>query len=243
MKRRTLYQIHKWLGIMGGLFLLVQAVSGISLILPSLSPMWSPREWTLKPTDLQDITLSPTEAVTTVLANLPGTSLEVERVTLKRILNLIVYEVSVKAYGPRIVDARSGQIFTMTPELAEQIARDAFPSESRVYRIERIDRHDFSYIAGPLPVYRIAFEDDPSVLYHVSMTDGKVVRRDRLNRMRAIIERFHFFEEFKFLTEEKRILKILPSLLATIGILAVGVGYYLALPRRWRIEKTRGSDR
>jgi hypothetical protein len=241
MKRRTFYQIHKWLGIIAGFFLLIQAVSGISLILPSLSPMWSLREWTLKPADFQNITVSPPEAVATALADIPEASAKVERVTLKRILNVIIYEVFVKSYGPRLVDAQSGQIFTMTPEFAEQIVRDAFPSQSRIHRIERIDRHDLSYVAGPLPAYRIAFADDPSVLYHVSMTDGKVVRRDRLNRIRAVIERLHFFEEFKFITEKERILKILPSLLAAIGILAIGVGYYLALPQRWRIRNTRGG--
>lgn len=227
MRKRAMHTIHKWISASVGLFLLVWLISGIVMILPSLSP--SPaQQHPVAPVDFREITMSPADAVLS-LEKVLGKSVHVTWITLKRIQEKMVYEVSIKNGGLQLIDVRSGQIFLITPELSEQIVRDKFPTQARILKIERVDHHDFSYRWGPLPAYRVVFDDNPATLYHVSINDGKVQRSDRLNRVRGAIQSLHAFEPLKLITKRGKVRKGLLFLLSVIGIGAVGTGYYLII--------------
>ena len=120
----------------------------------------------------------------------------------------------------------------ITPELAEQIARDDFPSRARVLQIERADRHSFDYPWGPLPAYRIVFDDAQATVFYVSTSDGTVQRSDRSSRIRRAITSLHTFEPLKLITKRDAVRRGLLVLLSVVGVGVAGTGYYLALPRR-----------
>ncbi|MGH2396604.1 MAG: hypothetical protein ACRDFW_06360 [bacterium] len=56
-----------------------------------------------------------------------------------------MYQVSVNPGAANLFDAQSGQLCMITPELAQQIARDDFPTQGRVVQIDLVTRHDFAY--------------------------------------------------------------------------------------------------
>ena len=229
MSRGTMYKVHKWMAVTVGAFILVWLISGIVMILPP--PFPAPARQRTPPLDFQEITVSPAEAVGN-LGKVLKASPQVISVSLRRIADAVVYEVTVKPGGSHLIDARSGQVFMITPEVAEQIARDGFPSPARVLQIERVDRHSFAYPWGPLPAYRIVFDDDRATVSYISTSDGTVRRSDRWSRIRGAITSLHAFEPLKLITKRDAVRKGLLVLLSVVGVGVAGTGYYLALPRR-----------
>lgn len=133
-----MYKVHKWIAVVVGVFFLVWLISGIVMILPPLFP-GPPRQQNPAALDFREVTVSPAQAVGNLAKSL-GSYPEVNRVTLRRIGDALAYEVSVESGISHLIDARSGEVFTITPEIAEQIARDKLPSQGRVLQIERVDR-------------------------------------------------------------------------------------------------------
>jgi hypothetical protein len=181
--------------------------------------------------DIREITVSPAQAVAS-LERVLGASLQVNHINLRRIQDAMVYEVAAKNGGPHLVDARSGQLFTITPEVAEQIARDNFPSDAPVFQSELVTRHNLSYPGGPLPAQRIVFDDDRSTVYYVSVYDGTVRHSNRESRIRRAIVSLHTFEPIKLITKQNAVRKGMLVLLSLLGIGAALTGYFLALQRR-----------
>ena len=229
MNKGTIYKVHKWLGVTVGAFILVWLISGIVIILPP--PFPAPGRQRTPPLDFQEITVSPAEAVGN-LGKVLKASPQVMSVSLRRVVDAVVYEVVVNPRGSHLIDARSGQVFMITPEVAEQIARDGFPSSARVLQIERVDRHSFAYPWGPLPAYRIEFDDDRATVSYISTSDGTVRRSDRWSRIRGAITSLHTFEPVKLVTKRDAVRKGLLVLLSVVGMGVAGTGYYLARPRR-----------
>ncbi len=225
--RKTIYKVHKWIAATVGVFFLMWLISGIVMILPNR--FYAPvLQRTPPPLNFREITVSPAEAVAN-LAKALGSYPEVSSVGLKRIRDTVVYHITMKPSGSHLIDARSGQVFTITPKIAEQIARDDFPSHGRVLQIDLVTRHTFAYPWGSLPAYRVVFNDDRATVSHVSMSDGTVRRSDRLSRIKAAIKGMHTFEPVKLITERDAVRKGLLLLLAVVGIGAAGTGYYLAM--------------
>ncbi len=194
-----MYKVHKWIAVSIGVFFLMWLISGIVMILPPLSP--GPlREQKLEALDFRKITVSPSQAVASIEKVLE-TSAEVNRVNLRRVQDAVVYDVILKNGGSHLVDAISNQVFAITPERAERIVRSAFPTQAHVLQIERVSRHSYVYQRGPLPAYRVVFDNDQSTAYYVSTHDGTVRRSDRWSRIRGAIESLHTFEPLKLITK------------------------------------------
>lgn len=226
--RRTMYKVHKWLAVTVGVFFLVWLISGIVMILPPLLP--GPAQ-TRTPLNFQEITVSPGEAVAG-LAKVLGKLPRVDSVSVKRIRDTLVYHIIVKSGDSHLIDARSGEVFTITPEIAEQIARDYVPAEARIVQIQHVNSYNYAYQWGPLPAHRIVFDNDRSTAYYVSSRDGTVRHSDRETRIRGAITSLHTFQPLKLITRRAAVRKGLLLLLSVLGIMVAGTGYYLALPRR-----------
>jgi len=228
--RRTVYTVHKWIAVFVGLFILVWLISGIVMMMPPLFP-GPARQQEARPVNFREVTVSPAEAVEE-LARVLGSYPEVNRLSLRRIGDTLAYQVSLKSGVSHLIDARSRQLFTVTQELAEQIARDEFSIQTPVHHIDLVRRHTFDYSWGPLPAYRIMFDDKQGTVSYVSTIDGTVQRSDRWSRIRAAITSLHTFEPLRLVTERDWVRKGVLFVLSLIGIGAAGTGYYLALPRR-----------
>ena len=230
MTKRKMYKVHKWIAVTVGVFFLVWLISGIAMVLPNswYTPVPQRRPG---PIDFKEVTVSPAEAIAT-LARLLGSYPEVNSVNLKRIRERAVYQISVKRGDLHLIDARSGEVFKITQELAEQIARDEFPLEARVLQIDLVTRNSFSYPWGSVPAYEVVFDDNQATMSHVAVSGGTVRRSTRWSRIQAAVVSLHTFEPLKLITKRKAARKGLLLLLSLLGIAVAGTGYYLSIPRR-----------
>jgi hypothetical protein len=229
MSLRTIYKIHKWMAVIAGIFFLMWLISGIVMILPPL--FFAPvRKLAPKSFDYRKVTVSPAEAVITLEESLEK-PLQVQSVALQQIVDRAVYTIMSQHGESYLINAQSGQRFTITPEVAEQIAREYVPSQARVVQSELVNRHSFSYQWGPLPAYRLVFDSDRSTGYYVSAYEGTVRRSTLEDRLRGAIGSLHTFEPIKLITTQVVVHKGLIILLSLVGVGVAITGYYLALPR------------
>ena len=226
-----MYKLHKWIAVTAGSFLLLWLISGIVMVVPQNFFHVPFRPQQTAPIDLQQVTLSPAEALSHLSKTLddsPG----VRSVRLRKIAHSVVYEINLARGESYLIEARSGQLLTITPASVEQIARYYVPSQASVLEIEPITQHSYSYPWGPVPAFRIMFDNDNSTAYYVSARDGSILRSNRWSRILGAIESLHRFEPLKLVTRREGIRKGLLILLSLVGVAAAATGYYLALPNR-----------
>jgi PepSY-associated TM region len=229
MNRWPMYRIHKWFAVTVGGFFLMWLMSGIIMVLPPISPGPGP---VLRATnvDFRKIDLSPAQAVEK-LEKVLGSSIEVNQVNLRRIQDVAAYEVHLKEGGTHLLNAASGQVFTITPDMAERYVLDTYPTEGRVLTVESVEEYSYAYQWGSLPAYRVVLDADPSVDFYVTPNDGTVRRSDPWNRLFGALASLHTFEPLKLVTRRDEIRRGLMMIAGIIGIAAAVTGYYLALRR------------
>ena len=220
-----MYRIHKWIAVTAGSFLLLWLISGIVMVAPLDFLHGKFRQRQVAPIDLQEAFLSPIEALSR-LSKILGDSPGVKSVSLKKIAHSLVDEIHLASGESHIIGARSGQLFTITPESVEQIARDYVPPQVSVLEIEPITQHSYSYPWGPVPAFRIIFDNDDSTAYYVSTRDGSILRSDRWSRILGAIESLHVFQPLKLITRRESIRRGLLILLSLVGVAAAATGYY-----------------
>ena len=230
MTMMTAYTLHKWLAVTVGGFFLIWLLSGIVMVSAPFSvSMPSP---TPAPLDISKISVSLAEAIAG-LAKTGGALPQVISVTLKQVADMVVYEI-VTASGERhFIHAQTGQPFTITPEIAEQIVRRYVPSQIPVLQGDLVTSHSLTYQWGPLPVYRFTFDRDRSTIYYVALHDGGVQRASRWRWIQDAVASLHTFDPLKLIVKQDIVRDGLLVLLSLVGIGASVTGYYLAVPR-WR---------
>ena len=222
------HRVHKWIAVCAGIFILVWVVSGIARILPSGWPKQNPPQVL---TDFGKLVLSPAEAIAILNRNM-GSTVTVERIHLRQILNFVVYEIKVKGGAFFLIDASSGRPFTITPEVGLRIVREIYGAPGRSPKIELIHHYDGYYGEGGLPAYRITFDGNSGTMYHIATQDGALEFSDPWLRARGAIASLHLFEPMvNHFTSSDVIRKGLLILAGIIGIAAVLTGYYLAVRR------------
>jgi hypothetical protein len=229
MRRWPIYRIHKWFAVTVGGFLLVWLFSGIIMVLPPISPGPDPVPKAAT-VDFRNITLSPAQAVTNLEKAL-GTPSQVSSISLKRIQDVLAYEIRSSNGGLHLINAVSGQLFSITRDQAERYVLDTYPTEGRVQKIETVKHHSYAYQWGPVPTYRIVLDSDPSVDFYVSVNDGAVRRSDRWNRFVGAFASLHTFEPIKLITRRDAVRRGLMIAAGMMGIGAAVTGYCLSVRR------------
>jgi hypothetical protein len=229
-KIKTWYKVHKWISIFVGVFFLAWLVSGILMILPG---RWFGSEPNTGPisVDYNEMVISPAEAVGIATNDLTGNN-KVQMVSLKVILDNLIYEVDLTGGVTKLVDANSGEIFVMTPAIAEKIVRRDFSLETPSLRIEKLKERNRNYPNGPLPVFQISAEDKPGTYYFVPSDGSSSFRSTWLTRARAAVVSLHDFSVLNLIVNQNRVRKVLLLVVSLLAIVTSIVGYYLALPRR-----------
>jgi hypothetical protein len=226
MALMSMYRIHRWLAVTAGAFLLVWLITGVIMLLPPLSR--GPEAVRQAPTiAFRDIKLSPAQAVAILERDL-GASPNVNSVGLRRIQDLIVYEIRLRDGSSHLINAVSGRLFTITREMAERYVMQMYPKEGRPLKVVTVEQYSYTYQDGPLPVYRVVLDAKPSVDFFVSPVDGSVRRSDRVNRFRGTLERFHTFDPLKLIVKSERWLHGVMIVAGVIAIGAMVTGYFLA---------------
>lgn len=234
MKLRTVYKLHRWIAIFFGVILLNQLISGAVMVLPLPDPTEPERH---PPIDYQSITLSPAGALEALAQASPEEVQDrlVRAVTLRQLLGRLLYEVKLHGGGTHLIDAESGEMVEITPELAARIARSTLGTSATARQVERLEHYDYRWRHGALPVYRVTLEDSEVSVVYVSVDSGEVGgRSDRWGRIRGLIGGgLHEFQPVGWLLGSNRARKALLLLLSLVGVATALTGYYLALPRRW----------
>jgi hypothetical protein len=228
MTSQRIYQIHKLLAVSVGGFFLAWLISGIVMVLPRLSG--GPKAQITDSIDIKKVSPSAT-AVLAGLETVAGDMSQVKAVTLKRLADSHVYEIVTARRDPILIDAESGGLFRITAQTAAALARRHMSSVPHDLKVDLLSHHELSYPWGPLPVYRVIAEDNPSIVYYVSARDGAVQRSNRESRIRNAIASLHTLEPIKLLIGREAIRKGLLILTSLIGIAAVSTGFYLAFKR------------
>jgi hypothetical protein len=213
---------------MVGVVLVVWIVSGLVMLLPSSRARITPTP----PTDFSQLTITPAAAAGTALAERPGG--RVRGVDLRRVGDRVAYVVAVEAGHPVLVDATDGHVVTVTESLAVSIATGLEGSGFRIASVRRADRHRASYFASPLPVWQVRFAAPAGLVTYVNALTGEVRRTTRRERGAAIVRSLHSFAPLNMAPggNRARYLALWAASLVALG--AAVLGYWLALPRRWR---------
>lgn len=229
----TVRRLHKWMSVAVGVFVFGWVVTGLVMIIPGPDESGGPAA----PVDYAALAITPAAAVRTVEAS---SGVPAGNLRLGRLGDRIVYVVSPRDRPPQLVDAASGALVSLTPELAGELARHRLPATVRVTSVTRIERHSLSY-HGPLPAYRVDFDDARGTRAYVNAVTGEVQRNGRFNRFKGLFASLHLFQPLDALPGGSRARKA--ALWLTSGIV-IGIsltGYWLALPRRWRQERESGT--
>lgn len=166
---RWLRVIHKWVGLIIGLQLVLWTLSGAMMAVLDMREVAGGDE--RQPVSAPMVTVDSWPAVRQQLANEPVLGL-----SLRPMLGRQVYEVSVPE-GVRLFDAASGRPVTITRALAAQIASAAYPGTPSIEQVVPLDKLSFAVRAHALPIWQVDFADDQNSSYYVSGSTGELLER------------------------------------------------------------------
>lgn len=185
----SLHRAHRWIAIPTGVFIVVWLATGVVSMVPWPGP--PPRR--AQTLDLAQITVTPIDAARALVQ--PGVDPDVRSIRLVRLGDVLAYEIAAGGRGPRLVDARTGRPFTVDAGLARSIAAVRAPVAAQVVHSDMLDRrrNDLTYLWGPLPAHRVAFDDTWATVVYVGADDGSVRSTTRWSRALDVIWSFHTF--------------------------------------------------
>lgn len=222
--RQTILRVHKWVAVTTGLVLLMWIASGVVLLVPPPTPnILLPFERAAQQATRADIT----RALTAL-----DSGSTIDRVQIRSLLGRRVLEVRGER-GVNLLDGESGAPLNITSDIARAIAAEQVDPTVSITGITRLEEHDLGYPFGPLPVFRVTFDDGARTLAYVNVTTGGVVYADRFTRAWYALTSMHDFTALVVLVKSVKLRHGLLWLLAGgVGLVALS-GYYLALPKRW----------
>jgi hypothetical protein len=255
---RLTRKIHKWISIGFGVFLLIWLITGIVYVLPvsvlnridrlvmgqqkvKISEVESypvENKLELSRINFRDTKVSIPDAIS-VLETEIGHEIQVVDCSLNRILNRLVYEITLKDGKKFLVDAVEGKLTEMTELEIKKIAIAAGPSDSNIVNISFFKKRPYAYW-GPIPIYRFTFDDISRTHLYISPTTGQVKFKNQgWNRIREWFLSLHKFEFLILLFKSDSFRKGMLLILSMIGLIVTVSGFYLALPARIRNPKRK----
>ena len=242
MNVRTYRKIHRWLGLVVGIQLLLWTVGGLFF---SLNPIAKVRGETEEPEapSLQFAVppASPAAAVEELLLNHPQG--EIRTVLLRHHLDDAVYEITFLEHGePRwaLADVSTGELRGVVDKNeAAEIARRAYIPDSPVADITLITEtgSGSEYRERPLPAYRVTFDDTLGTRLYVSVERGVVTAR-RNDRWRV----FDFLWMLHIMDYQTRdnFNSFLLQTVSAFGLVTVLSGFVLAGVTSLRLRRMFG---
>jgi Na+-transporting NADH:ubiquinone oxidoreductase subunit F len=222
MRARTL---HKWLGIVIGLALLMWTITGIIMVLPANRV----RDTGGGQLQVGRAVISPAQVVARLAE--ADSAPRVRSVALIQLADHILYQVETRRRTV-LVDAESGELFQVTAEVAGQIARGAFRGTPGKITIEQLTEYDARYSGGDLPAYRVSLGDSANTVSYVSARNGSIVSADSRRRLRGVVGKLHDFSAIKAVISTDWVHRSLAIAACVLSIISILTGFWLALPRK-----------
>ncbi len=230
-------RIHKWIGVSGGVLLLIWIVTGIFISWPGGGRARLQSETPLP--DFRTVAISPAEAISA----LPPT--EAARAGQSVQLTLLGSRPTylIRAGGAvSLVDAVSGDPFRVDAEEALRIASEVYGRPELASEPVLVESRELRYFQGELPAFRIEFEDGYNTEIYIGQRTGTVMWWDRKSRIRRWMGSLHDLWPIGPALGPR------PRLVAMVGgglitLLITMSGYWLAWRRGgWRPPKRRLSE-
>jgi uncharacterized iron-regulated membrane protein len=222
---------HRWLGLAIGIQLLFWTVSGLYFaLIPIETVRGEDRVREAEPVNFAHTPLLSPQQVIDSLIERDGPSLQVRKVELRRVLGAPVYEIRYQVGGEghiQLANASSGELLpALTREQAVQLARQDFAVAAAVLSTDYIEAvaGDGEYRGGPLPAWRVNFDDDDATRIYVSAELGRVTaRRNGTWRIFDFLWMLHIMD-FKNRDDFNTVLL---QLFATLGVITIISGFIL----------------
>ena len=231
MRARTL---HKWMGIVIGLALLMWTTTGIIMVLP----VKRVRDTGDRPLPVGRAVISPAQA----MARIAGDSApRIRSVALVQIADHVVYQLETRRRSV-MVNAETGEPFEISAPVAEQVARGAFRGTAGKVTVEELTAYDARYSGGDLPTFRVSLGDSARTVSYVSARTGAIVTADSRRRLRGIVGKLHDFSAIKAIISADWVHRGLAISACVLSIISIFTGYWLALPRRQTARRARSTE-
>lgn len=176
--KRKIFWVHRWLGLVVGLQLLVWSVSGFTFTILDIDDVHGDFERSFAPAPavrVDRVALSPAE----VLKAIPDRASQVARMGLRERLGRTVYELFDGSGVPLgAVDASSGEVMeTITEQEAVAVARADFTGDAEVASVALLEGEPPLEFRGRMPVYQVIFDHPKETRLYISPVTGNVLKR------------------------------------------------------------------
>jgi uncharacterized iron-regulated membrane protein len=164
-----LRRLHKWIGLLIGLQLVLWTLSGAAMSLldhhevqggeavaPSPLPLPVPSGW---------------DAL-----RASGAGGSISAMTLRPLLDGHVLEIATPK-GASLIDAGTGRAVVIDQPLAARIAKAAHPKGAPILSVSKLTSLELAVREHELPIWRVDFSDERNSSYYVSATTGKLLER------------------------------------------------------------------
>lgn len=223
----TVRKYHKYFALTLGVFLLGWIVSGVTMLLPAPTPRALAARPLPQP-DFATVTVSPAELVRTLTAHAGG-PVAVRRITLRGLGGRPVYHVEPRNAAPSFWDGVTGRRITINSALAERLVRERVHADVGKARIVRIDKYSMTYPNGPLPAYRVEFENGRGTIAFVGVPNGRIVFTDWRKRARQFVTGLHEFGPLDVLFQNGRLTRGALLGVGSLTLVIVITGFCLGL--------------
>jgi len=242
MDVRTYRKIHRWLGLVVGIQLLLWTAGGLFF---SLNPIAKVRGETEEPEapplEFSAPPASPTAALTELVRL--HSQAEIQTVTLRPHLDSAVYEITYIEKEEEhwaLADVSTGELrATVDRDEAEEIARHAYTPDSPIEDVTLITEttSGSEYRERPLPAFRVTFDDPLGTRLYVSVERGMVTAR-RNDRWRL----FDFLWMLHIMDYQTRdnFNTLLLQAVSALGLVTVLSGFTLAAVTSPRVRRLFG---
>ncbi len=161
--------LHKWIGLIIGLQLVLWTLSGTMMALLPMDEVAGGA-----PRDPSQVPMTKVDQWPAVQRQLSDT--RITDVSLHPLLDRQIYEVGTSA-GTRLFDAATGTHITLDGNLARQIATAAYAGKGSVKAVASLDRLTLPVREHQLPIWRVDFADKKNSSFYVSGSTGALLER------------------------------------------------------------------
>jgi len=242
MEVRTYRKIHRWLGLVVGIQLLLWTAGGLFFSLNPIAKVRGETEETESPPlEFGAPPASPAPALSDLLVDYPQA--EIRTVLLRHHLDGAVYEITFLENGEShwiLADVSTGELrATVDRDEAVAIARRAYSPDSPIEDVTLVTEagSGSEYRERPLPAYRVTFDDPLGTRLYVSVERGLVTAR-RNDRWRL----FDFLWMLHIMDYQNRdnFNTLLLQAVSSLGLVTVLSGFILAGVTSPRVRRIIG---
>jgi uncharacterized iron-regulated membrane protein len=234
---RLIFQIHKWVGIGIGLVLVMWIITGIMAVGGDAVQGRGRRD---TGPDFARATMTPAQAVQAAISADSGIA-PVTQLTVERLGAKIVYRLTGAGGAVMLLDAGDGSRVVVDEAVAREVVLLDSP-KATIGAPTLIERHDGVYQGGALPVWRVALGNEAGTVVHVNVATGALSRTDRKAQLHRTVMGLHTFGSLRRFIPSARAVYYIFIAASIISLVSVLTGYYLSLPKAWRLGGKSGRS-